>query len=173
MAFTDNLKKAFGVVSNKVGDAAKTTADKAKLMTEIAKLNVKITAEEDKIKKAQAALGKQYYNDFEAGLPMEAETYLPMCDEIKASKDLIAEYRAKIEDLKAAAEAAKAAKAAEAAEAECCCEEAAAEETCCCEAPVEETCCCEEATAEETCCCETPAEETIEFTVVEDEKNEQ
>lgn len=100
MAFKESFKEKFGVFTNAVETTAKAAADQAKTVAEITKLNVKISTEETKIKNAEQALGKQYFNDFEAGIPVEGETYLPLCDKIKASKALIAEYRERIEELK-------------------------------------------------------------------------
>jgi len=147
MAFKDSFKKTFDTISNAVEAAARTTADQAKVVAEIAKLNVKIAAEENKIKNAEQALGKQYYNDFEAGIPVDSESYLPLCDEIKASKALIAEYRDTIEELKKKPEAADAA------------ENAAAEA----EAVADEV-------AEDVAAQQEDAAEKIEFTVVDDDK---
>ena len=89
MSFKDNISRAFDKFTNAVGGAARSTADKAKTLTDVAKLNLKINAEEDKIKKAQAELGKAYYNDFEAGLPTDAENYLTFCNTIRDAKQTI------------------------------------------------------------------------------------
>ncbi len=105
MSLKEELSKAVGAFANKVGDVSKKAGAQAKIMTEIAKLNIKISQEEDKIRKAQTELGKLYYNDFEAGLPIEAETYLPLCNEIKASKEAIAAHREAVEELKKQPEA--------------------------------------------------------------------
>lgn len=160
MSLKEELSKAFGSIANAVSDAAKTTADKAKQMTEIAKLNLKISAEEDKIKKAQMQLGEAYYNDFEAGLPIEGENFLSLCEQIRLAKEAIADYRTAVEALKADKT-----------------EESKPEEPSCCkpaeEKPEEPTCCCkpaEEKSEEPTCC--TPAE-NIEFTVVDDKPETQ
>ena len=150
MSFKEEFSKAFGNLANVFGDAAKATADKTKQMSEIAKLNLKIKTEEDKIKKAQAELGKLYYNDFEAGLPIESENYLPVCNQIRDAKEAIAQYRASIEELKAAKP-----------------EEAVVEEKAVVEA---EPCCC---ACEEAPAAEEVAAESIEFTVVDDVQSEQ
>ncbi len=142
MSLKEELSKAVGAFANKVGDVSKKAGAQAKVMAEIAKLNIKITQEEDKIRKAQTELGKLYYNDFEAGLPIEAETYLPLCNEIKAAKEAIAQNRTAIEELK---------KQPETAETEV-------------EAEVE--------TEVESCTEEAPAAEEIEFTVVDEPKEE-
>jgi len=140
MSLKEELSKAVGAFANKVGDVSKKAGAQAKVMAEIAKLNLKITQEQDKIRKAQTELGKLYYNDFEAGLPIEAETYLPLCNEIKAAKEAIEQNRAAIEELKKQPEP---------------------EETVEPEVVVEETCEC-------TCTEEAPATEEIEFTVVDE-----
>ena len=174
MSLKEELSKAFGSIANAVGDAAKTTADKAKQMAEIAKLNLKISAEEDKVRKAQMQLGEAYYNDFEAGLPIEGENFLSLCEQIRLAKEAIADYRTAVEALKADKPAEEKSE-----EPTCCCkpaEEKSEEPTCCCE-PAEEkseepTCCkpAEEKSEEPTCC--KPAE-NIEFTVVDDKPETQ
>ena len=175
MSLKEELSKAFGSIANAVGDAAKTTADKAKQMAEIAKLNLKISAEEDKVRKAQMQLGEAYYNDFEAGLPIEGENFLSLCEQIRLAKEAIADYRTAVEALKADKPAEEKPE-----EPTCCCkpaEEKPEEPTCCCkpaeEKPEEPTCCCkptEEKPEEPTCC--KPAE-NIEFTVVDDKPETQ
>lgn len=148
MSLKEELSKAVGAFANKVGDVSKKAGAQAKVVTEIAKLNIKITQEEDKIRKAQTELGKLYYNDFEAGLPIEAETYLPLCNEIKAAKDAIAQHRAAIEELKKQPEA----------------EEA--------EITVEVEATVHEESEAETAADPVPAAEDIEFTVVDEPKEE-
>lgn len=148
MSLKEELSKAVGAFANKVGDVSKKAGAQAKVVTEIAKLNIKITQEEDKIRKAQTELGKLYYNDFEAGLPIEAETYLPLCNEIKAAKDSIAQHRAAIEELKKQPEA----------------EEA--------EITVEVEATVHVESEAETAADPVPAAEDIEFTVVDEPKEE-
>ena len=149
MSLKEELSKAVGAFANKVGDVSKKAGAQAQVMTEIAKLNLKITQEQDKIRKAETELGKLYYNDFEAGLPIEAETYLPLCNEIKAAKETIEQHRAAIEELKKRPEA-----------------EAEAEV----QAEVEVEAGTEEAVESCTGCCDEKASvaEEIEFTVVDD-----
>ena len=57
MSFSDNLENARNFAVN----AAQTAAQKAKVLAAIAKANVTIYAEEDKIRKAELQLGKLYY----------------------------------------------------------------------------------------------------------------
>ena len=70
-------------------------------MAEIAKANVSIYAEEDKIKKAEAELGKLYYRDYAVGEEMDTAEYLPWCQKIDESKQTIADLRDYIDELKA------------------------------------------------------------------------
>ena len=165
MNFAENLEHA----KNFAIETAMAAKDKAVQLASIAKANIAIYAEEDKIRKAQQQLGQLYYRDYAVGEEMDSAEYLPWCHKIDESNALIAELRDRIEQLRASEES-------EPAEKEtgcgCCCgttEDAPAEETCCCakpeEAPAEETCCCakpEEAPAEEHCCCEKPEQTPAE-----------
>ena len=60
MAFLDSIEALKG----KAAEAAMIAAKKTKQLAEIAKANVSIYGEEDKIKKAEAELGKLYYRDY-------------------------------------------------------------------------------------------------------------
>ena len=97
MAFFDNLS----TLKEKAAEAAQTAARKTKKMAEIAKANVSIYAEEDKIKKAEVELGKLYYRDYAVGEEMDAAEYLPWCQKIDESKQTIADLQDYIEELKA------------------------------------------------------------------------
>ena len=162
------FNESFEAAKNFAVNAAQTAAQKAKVLAAIAKTNVSIYAEEDKIKKAEAQLGKLYYRDYAVGEEMDSAEYLPWCHKIDESNALIAELRDRIEQLRASEEP----EAEEAAEEPAEESEPAGKETgcgCCCgtaeDAPAEETCCCtkpEEAPAEETCCCEKPEQTPAE-----------
>lgn len=97
MSFSDNLENARNFAVN----AAQTAAQKAKVLAAIAKANVTIYAEEDKIRKAELQLGKLYYRDFAVGEEMDSAEYLPWCEKISESKKLIAELKDSIDDMKA------------------------------------------------------------------------
>ncbi len=97
MNFTENLENARNFAVN----AAQAAAQKAKVLAAIAKANVSIYAEEDKIKKAELQLGKLYYRDYAVGEEMDSAEYLPWCEKIDESKKLIAELKDSIDDLKA------------------------------------------------------------------------
>ena len=58
-----NLSENFESVKNFAVGAAQTATQKAKVLAAVAKANVSIYAEEDKIRKAEAQLGKLYYRD--------------------------------------------------------------------------------------------------------------
>ena len=97
MAFFDNLSN----LRDKAAEAAQAAARKTKKMAEIAKANVSIYAEEDKIKKAEAELGKLYYRDYAVGEEMDTAEYLPWCQKIDEAKQTIADLQDYIEELKA------------------------------------------------------------------------
>lgn len=96
MSFSDDLN----VLKGKAVDAAQMAAAKSKELAAIVKAKVNIAAEQDKIKRAQVELGKLYYRDFVAGSDQEAAEYLPWCEKITASKQVIAEQQAMIDAMK-------------------------------------------------------------------------
>lgn len=95
MNFTENLEnaKSFAI------ETAIAARDKAKQLAAIAKANIAIYAEEDKIKKAQQQLGQLYYRDYAVGEEMDNAEYLPWCSKIDESNALIAELREQIAQL--------------------------------------------------------------------------
>lgn len=92
MNFTENLENA----KNFAIETALAAKDKAKQLAAIAKANIAIYAEEDKIKKAQQQLGQLYYRDYAVGEEMDSAEYLPWCSRIDESNALIAELREQI-----------------------------------------------------------------------------
>lgn len=97
MGFMDSI----GTLREKAGEAAQVAARKSKKLAEIAKANISIYSEEDKIKKAENELGKLYYRDYAVGEEMDVAEYLPWCQRIDESKQTIADLRDYIEELKA------------------------------------------------------------------------
>ena len=148
-----NLSENFETAKNIAVEAAQAAARKAKQLAAIAKANVAIYAEEDKVRKAERELGKLYYRDYAVGEEQDSAEYLPWCQKIDESKQTIAALQDQIAQLRAQEEACE-----EAADASCCCEQSAEEETpCCCDKPAEE--------AEKPCCCEKPAEDSVEIKI--------
>lgn len=96
MNFTENLENA----KNFAIETALAAKDKAKQLAAIAKANIAIYAEEDKIKKAQQQLGQLYYRDYAVGEEMDSAEYLPWCSKIDESNALIAELREQIAALR-------------------------------------------------------------------------
>lgn len=96
MAFMNSIENLRG----RAAEAAQTAAKKTKKLAEIAKANLSIYSEEDKIKKAQAELGKLYYRDYVVGEEMDTAEYLPWCQKIDEAKQTIADLRDYIEELK-------------------------------------------------------------------------
>lgn len=131
MSFTENLENA----KNFAIETALAAKDKAKQLAAIAKANIAIYAEEDKVKKAQQQLGQLYYRDYAVGEEMDSAEYLPWCHQIDESNALIASLREQIDALRA--------------------EDAPAEE------PVEEVPEAEEVPAEEPEQTEVPTEEPV------------
>ena len=137
-----NLTENFESVKKFAVDAAQTATQKAKILAAVAKANVSIYAEEDKIRKL-------YYRDYAVGEEMDTAEYLPWCQKIDESKKLIAELKDYIDDVKAANETpseAPAASAEDFADAQPEQEQTASEEAPC--ACTETPCCSEQAAPE-------------------------
>ena len=132
MTFLNSLE----CIRDKATEAAQLAARKTRKLAEIAKANLSIYSEEDKIKKAQLELGKLFYRDYAVGEEPDQAEYLPWCRKIDECKQTIADLRDYIDELKAE----RVETVAESAEV-CCCETEAEEEAAECEA--------EEAKAEE------------------------
>ncbi len=96
MAFSNN----FDVIKGYAANAAQTAAKKTKMLATIAKANISILAEEDKIKKAQTELGKVYYKDFILDEEPDQAEYLPWCEKITESLKLIDDLKTQIEAAK-------------------------------------------------------------------------
>ena len=94
------IKESFDSLYEKATEAAQYAAKKTKKLAEIAKANLSIYAEEDKIKKAQLELGKLYYRDYVLGEEQDEAEYLPWCKRIDESKQTIADMRDYIDELK-------------------------------------------------------------------------
>ena len=90
----------FESIKGMAANVATTAKKKASTLAAIAKANVAIYAEEDKVKKAEAELGRLYYNDVVAGNGADTEAYLPICDRITESKNTIQEPKAQVAKLK-------------------------------------------------------------------------
>ena len=85
MAFSDNIDAIKGYAAN----AAQTAVKKTKMLASVAKANIAILAEEEKVKKAQLELGKIYYKYFILNEEPDQAEYLPLCDKITESLKLI------------------------------------------------------------------------------------
>ena len=68
MSFSENFETA----KNLAMEAAQTAAAKAKELAAVAKANISIYAEEDKVKKAEIELGKLYYRDYAVGEELDS-----------------------------------------------------------------------------------------------------
>ena len=104
MRFSENFEAA----KNMAVEAAQTAAAKAKELAAVAKANISIYAEEDKVKKAEIELGKLYYRDYAVGEELDSAEYLPWCQKIDESKKAIAELKDFIASLREEEEPAEA-----------------------------------------------------------------
>ena len=96
MALMENLE----TIREKATEAAAAAANSTKRLAEIAKANIAIYSQEDKIKKAQLELGKLYYRDYVVDEEMDMAEYLPWCKKIDEAKKTIADLQDYIDDLK-------------------------------------------------------------------------
>ena len=103
-----NLTENFEAAKNMAREAAQTAASKAKELAAVAKANISIYAEEDKVKKAEIELGKLYYRDYAVGEELDSAEYLPWCQKIDESKKAIAELKDFIASLREDGEPAEA-----------------------------------------------------------------
>ena len=143
----------FETIKDMAVEGAQTAVKKTKQMAAIAKANLAIRTEEDKIKKAQIELGKLYYKDYIVGEDPDPAEYNPWCEKISESKIAIEDLKIAIEDLRNAGSAQDDDDddfVVEITEDDLAAEEPAPKA----EAPEAEPCCCEEAPEEE----EKPAE---------------
>ena len=85
---------------DKAVEAAQFAARKTKKLAEIAKTNLAIHAEKDKIKKAQLELGKLYYRDHCQAGSRNEEEYLPWCKKIDECRQTIRDLRVYMEELR-------------------------------------------------------------------------
>lgn len=104
MRFSENFEAA----KNMAVEAAQAAAAKAKELAAVAKANISIYAEEDKVKKAEIELGKLYYRDYAVGEELDTAEYLPWCQKIDESKKAIAELKDFIASLREDGEPAEA-----------------------------------------------------------------
>ena len=101
MAFSDNFEALRGFATN----AAQSAAKRSKRLATMAKANVAIQQEEVKVRKAQLELGKVFYKNFVSGEETDMSEYLPLCEKITTSLNIIEGLKAEIEQAKAGAEA--------------------------------------------------------------------
>ena len=87
---------SFDELKSRALDLTQSGVAKAKELTDVAKLNIANSAEEDNIRKAYIELGKLYYA--ERGMAPEG-AYMSLCEKITASKQKLEENRAKINEI--------------------------------------------------------------------------
>lgn len=95
MAFMDNLSK----IAKTVGDGAKVAAKKSGDMVEVAKINMAINTEEDKIRNLYMEMGKIVFDTFERTNVVD-EAYVDNCNKVTEIKRNIADMKQKIVDIK-------------------------------------------------------------------------
>lgn len=94
------FKENFESFMDFAGEAAQTAARKTRKLAEIAKCNLSVYAEEDKIKKAYAELGRLYYQNYVLGGEADTAVFEEVCRRIDQSKEAIADLQEYIDMLK-------------------------------------------------------------------------
>lgn len=102
MAFSDRFESLKGFAAN----ASQSAAKRSRKLATMAKANIAIQQEEVKVKKAQYELGKVFYKNFISGEDADMSEYLPLCEKITTSLNIIEGLKAEIEQAKAGDEAA-------------------------------------------------------------------
>lgn len=92
MSVLDNLSK-------RVTDTAKAAAKKSGEIVEVTKLNMSISAEEDKIEKSYSTIGKVVYEAFAAGKEIPVEFH-EVCIKLMESLKNIEDMKEKVLELK-------------------------------------------------------------------------
>lgn len=85
-------------------EGAQIVADKTKKVASVAKANLAIRNEEDKVRKAQMELGKLFYRSYIAGEEPDMDVFLPWCEKISLCKIAIDDLKDTIEELKSKGE---------------------------------------------------------------------
>lgn len=91
------MMTSFEELRAKALDLAQVGAAKAKELTDVAKLNIANSSEEDAIRRAYIDLGKLYYA--ERGMAPEP-AYAGLCEKITEAKQRIEENKAKMAEMK-------------------------------------------------------------------------
>lgn len=89
----------FGNVTQKFSNTVKATAQKSSELVEVTKLNLSISAEEDKIKKVYGDIGKALYEAYARGEEV-SEAFKESCEQIKVYEQNIKQMKQKILELK-------------------------------------------------------------------------
>ena len=97
MAFSDRFESLKGFAAS----ASQSAAKRSKKLATMAKANIAIQQEEVKVKKAQYELGKVFYKNFVSGEETDMSEYLPLCEKITTSLNIIEGLKAEIEQAKA------------------------------------------------------------------------
>lgn len=84
---------------DKIGELARSAADKASDGMEITRINSDITMQQGNINEYQRELGMYYWSKFVTGEKLDEEAML-ICDKIVVAQDKIRQYAAEIEKVK-------------------------------------------------------------------------
>ena len=76
------MNDSFESIISALTDVAQSAANKARSLGAVAKSNIDLFTEQEKLKKAYTELGKLYYRDYVTGEEPDDAEYLPLCDKI-------------------------------------------------------------------------------------------
>lgn len=89
----------FDNIGKKVGEAAQAAAKKSGELVEIAKLNINISTEEDKIKNLYLKIGENTYAKYRSGNEIDTDL-IADCEKIEEHQKVLDSLKAKILELK-------------------------------------------------------------------------
>ena len=92
-----HLLESFALIATA---GVQTAVKKTRPPAPVAKPNLAIRTEEEKIRKAQIELGKLYYKDYIVGQTPDPAVYTPWCERISESKIAIEDLKIAIEELR-------------------------------------------------------------------------
>lgn len=99
MPFKDNISKIAKSLGDNAVNVANNVAKKSGELVEVSKLNIKISAQEDRIKEVYSVIGKLVYDKYLTGDTFNDEI-MEKCREISQCNEAIEDIRHKINELK-------------------------------------------------------------------------
>ena len=92
------LKQTVQTLREKASDAVQLTAEKGRLLSQIAKARAQIVRQQEIIRRACQQLGKTYYKDYITEEEPDEAEYQPLCDRISEAYQKISSLKQTVED---------------------------------------------------------------------------